>query len=273
MSNQHVLRVVLTSGDHYAVLAEFTPFGEGESVFFIPQPGSWLRFKVTYHKDGAVNFRPLPEEYDYDRLYIPPPSELVGNIRLGGFSCHQSSLGWVKSELPTRYKRENTTHIDVEEFGEIPVFAVDAWVSGANASPSAIMGSYGNHQAVLAHLHNSSKPCLSLIVWTLVSETWAEVSDIGLADKVNSITFRPKFDDLVIGYTGEHDLNHGVVLRRVDFAKRSADGNWTGAIAADAGGDRSYTASHQVSHDEEVLMCVFVDNAEEKKVKSFPRNT
>ena len=91
-----------------------------------------------------------------------------------------------------------------------------------------------------------------------------------MADKVNSITFRSNFDDLVIGYTGEHDLIHGVVLRRVDFAKRSAEGNWTVGIAADAGGDRSYAASHQVSHDDDVLMCVFVNNAEEKKVKSFP---
>ncbi len=85
MSNQHVLRVVLTSGDHYAVLARFKPFGKGESIFSIPQPGSWQLFKITYHKDGAVNFRALPQEYDYVRLYIPPPSELVGNVRLGGF--------------------------------------------------------------------------------------------------------------------------------------------------------------------------------------------
>ena len=270
MSNQHGLRVVLTSGDLYAVLARLKPFGKGESIFSVPQPGSWQLFKITYHKDGAVNFRSLGEEYDYVRLYSPPPSQLVDNIRLGGFSCPESSLGWVKGELPTRYKCEQTIVIDVEELGEIPVFAVDAWVSGADASPSAIVGRYTNHQAVIACLADSSKPRLSLIVWTLVSEAWAEVTAIGLADKVRSITFRSNHDDLVIGYTGEHDLINGVVRTRVDFAKRSADGKWTVGIAADAGGDRNYAVSHQVSHDDDVRMCVFTDYAEEKKVKIFP---
>jgi len=246
------IRIVIKAQERYALFAGGSLSEKNEVFISSPRPGGGYLYRITFHKTGHVNIRPM---FKKQYIVVQPSEKLKkGNtVKLGSFSCQLGLIEWKDNPIPKRYSKYTILSLDLKSHSNIKILATDYWLIRDNISHAyeeIIKSEYSEQIRVLGYSISDSSPAILAIVWTLPVNIWSEINDMGVSDNVYSIASRKSNYPLLIIYEGQDDNILGS-KSRVDAAIRANDGTWITDVSLDKGGAVNYTGLYCIQDPRE----------------------